>query len=302
MATVSVPRLSPAARRNIEGYLFISPWLVGILAFTLIPFVFSFVLGFTEWKISEPPEFIGLQNYQRLFKDELFWKSLRVTTTFVVISVLLRVSIALFLASLIHRCHTSRRFFLAGFYLPVMFSGVVLAIVWGAMFSFDYGLINDLLRRIGIMGPRWLSNPTTALIAIITMSAWRIGGMTVIFLAGIEDIPTELHEAAEIDGANAFQRWLYVTIPMLTPIVLFNLVTSLIASFQVFAEVRVLTGGGPYNSTMVYMIYLYRQAFQYFNMGYGSALAWVMFLIVVLLTLGVLRSSKSWVYYGGVRI
>ena len=302
MANPIGSHLSITAKRNVEGYLFILPWLIGILAFTLIPFVFSFVLGFTKWLIGAPAEFVGLQNYQRLFKDEVFWHSLRVTITFVSLSVLLRVAIALCLATLVHSTASARRFFLGGFYLPVMFSGVVLAIVWGSMFSSDYGLINDLLRRIGVQGPRWLSTPGTALAAIIMMSAWRIGGMTVIFLAGLEDIPYELHEAAQIDGANTFQRWTAITIPMLTPIVLFNLVTSVIGSFQVFVEVRVLTNGGPANATLVYMLYLYRQGFEYFNLSYGSALAWVMFVLVVLLTLVLLRSSRSWVYYGGVRL
>lgn len=302
MSTRPAIRLSTAARHNIEGYLFISPWIVGILAFTFIPFVFSFVLGFSQWAISEPPQFVGLDNYVKLFQDEIFWKSLRITVEFVVLSVSLRVAIALILATLIHQTLFARRFFLAGFYLPVMFSGVVLGILWGMVFSYDYGLLNDLLRRAGIEGPRWLSQPVTALAAIIIMSAWRVGGMTVVFLAGIEDISPELHEAAQIDGANVLQRWLHVTLPMLTPVILFNLVTSMVASFQAFAEVRILTNGGPYNSTLVYMLYLYRQAFQYFNMGYGSALAWVMFLLVVLITLGVLRSSRTWVYYGGVRI
>ncbi len=302
MATTRSLHLGTAARRNIEGYLFISPWLIGILAFTLIPFVFSFVLGFARWEVGTPPEFVGLTNYQQLFADEVFWKSMRITTTFVILSVGLRVAIALTLATLIHQSSFARRFYLAGFYLPVMFSGVVLALVWGSMFSLDYGVINDVLRHMGITGPGWLTTPTWAMLAIVIMSAWRIGGMTVIFLAGIEDIPFELHEAAQIDGATPWQRWLRVTVPMLTPLVLFNLVTSLIASFQAFAEVQILTGGGPYNSTLVYMLYLYRQAFQYFNLGYASALAWVMFVLVVLLTLGLLRSSRSWVYYGGVRI
>ena len=302
MVTTRWFHLSPAARRNIEGYLFIAPWLIGVLGFTLLPFVFSFVLGFAQWQVSTPPVFVGLQNYVRLFQDEIFWKALRITVTFVVVSVTLRVAIALLLATLIHRCLVARRIFLAGFYLPVMFSGVILALVWGMMFSYDYGLINDVLRHVGVKGPNWLAGANTAMAAIILMSAWRIGGMTVIFLAGIEEIPYELHEAAQIDGASPLQRWLHVTIPMLTPILLFNLVTSLIASFQAFTEVRVLTNGGPYNSTLVYMLYLYRQAFQYFNLGYGSALAWVMFVLVVLLTMGLLRSSRSWVYYGGVRL
>ena len=294
--------LSRRARRNIEGYLFIGPWIIGFLAFMLVPFVFSLYLSFSEWTIAEPPRFVGLANFKQLAKAELFWKALRVTTVYVVLSVVLRVSIALTLATfLVQKVH-GRRFFLAGFYLPVMFSGVTLGVLWGWIFPTDYGLLNDLLRRIGIQGPRWLSSPALALVSIIMMSSWRVGGMTVIFLAGLEDIPYELYEAAQIDGANVLQRFRSITVPMLTPIVLFNLVTCMIGAFQVFGEVQVLTDGGPYNSTQVYMLYLYRQAFTFFHLGYGSALAWVLFVLIVLVTLALLRSSRNWVYYGGVRI
>lgn len=294
--------LSRRARRNIEGYLFIGPWIIGFLPFMLVPFVFSLYLSFSEWTIAEPPRFVGLANFERLAKAELFWKALRVTTVYVVLSVVLRVSIALTLATfLVQKVH-GRRFFLAGFYLPVMFSGVTLGVLWGWIFPTDYGLLNDLLRRIGIQGPRWLSSPALALVSIIMMSSWRVGGMTVIFLAGLEDIPYELYEAAQIDGANVLQRFRSITVPMLTPIVLFNLVTCMIGAFQVFGEVQVLTDGGPYNSTQVYMLYLYRQAFTFFHLGYGSALAWVLFVLIVLVTLALLRSSRNWVYYGGVRI
>jgi multiple sugar transport system permease protein len=294
-------RLSPRARRNIEGYLFISPWVIGFVAFILGPFIFSLFLSFSEWGIGAPPKFVGLANFEKMLNDELFWKSLGVTLTFVLVSVVFRVSIALGIASLLSKNVVGHRFFQAGFYLPVMFSGVILGVVWAWMFPSDYGLINDLLRRVGIPGPRWLSDPTLALISIIMMSMWRIGGMMVIFLAGLKDIPEELYEAADIDGANAWRKFYAITIPMLTPIVLFNLVMSMIQSFQVFGEVQVLTAGGPYNSTLVYMLYLYRQAFTYLHMGYGSALAWVLFVLIISATLLLLRSSRSWVYYGGVR-
>ena len=173
--------MTPRLRRNLEGYLFIAPWLIGFLAFILGPFVFSFVLALSEWSILEPPKFVGLGNFEKLLGEELFWKSLRVTTIFTVVSVLLRVSIALLLASLLNQGIRGHRFFQAGFYMPVMFSGVVLGVLWAWMFPFDYGLINDLLRRVGVTGPRWLSTPTLALTSIIIMSMWRVGGMMVIF-------------------------------------------------------------------------------------------------------------------------
>ena len=294
--------LTPQVRRNLEGYLFIGPWLIGFLAFILGPFVFSFVLSLSEWSILEPPKFVGLGNFEKLLGEELFWKSLRVTTIFTVISVVLRVSIALLLASLLNQGIRGHRFFQAGFYMPVMFSGVILGVLWAWMFPTDYGLLNDLLRRIGISGPRWLSTPPLALTSIIIMSMWRVGGMMVIFLAGLKDIPSELYEAAEIDGASGLGKFFAITIPMLTPIVLFNLVMSMIQSFQVFGEVQVLTDGGPYNSTLVYLLYLYRQAFTYLHMGYGSALAWVLFVLIVSVTLILLKTSGRWVYYSGVRV
>ena len=294
--------LTPHVRRNLEGYLFIGPWLIGFLAFILGPFVFSFVLSLSEWSILEPPKFIGLGNFEKLLGEELFWKSLRVTTIFTLVSVVLRVSIALLLASLLNQGIRGHRFFQAGFYMPVMFSGVILGVLWAWMFPTDYGLLNDLLRRIGITGPPWLSTPSLALSSIIIMSMWRVGGMMVIFLAGLKDIPSELYEAAEIDGASGLGKFFAITIPMLTPIVLFNLVMSMIQSFQVFGEVQVLTDGGPYNSTLVYLLYLYRQAFTYLHMGYGSALAWVLFVLIVTVTLILLKTSGRWVYYSGVRV
>ena len=294
--------LTPHVRRNLEGYLFIGPWLIGFLAFILGPFVFSFVLSLFEWSILEPPKFIGLGNFEKLLGEELFWKSLRVTTIFTLVSVVLRVSIALLLASLLNQGIRGHRFFQAGFYMPVMFSGVILGVLWAWMFPTDYGLLNDLLRRIGITGPPWLSTPPLALSSIIIMSMWRVGGMMVIFLAGLKDIPSELYEAAEIDGASGLGKFFAITIPMLTPIVLFNLVMSMIQSFQVFGEVQVLTDGGPYNSTLVYLLYLYRQAFTYLHMGYGSALAWVLFVLIVTVTLILLKTSGRWVYYSGVRV
>ena len=294
--------LTPHVRRNLEGYLFIGPWLIGFLAFILGPFVFSFVLSLSEWSILEPPKFIGLGNFEKLLGEELFWKSLRVTTIFTLVSVVLRVSIALLLASLLNQGIRGHRFFQAGFYMPVMFSGVILGVLWAWMFPTDYGLLNDLLRRIGITGPPWLSTPSLALSSLIIMSMWRVGGMMVIFLAGLKDIPSELYEAAEIDGASGLGKFFAITIPMLTPIVLFNLVMSMIQSFQVFGEVQVLTDGGPYNSTLVYLLYLYRQAFTYLHMGYGSALAWVLFVLIVTVTLILLKTSGRWVYYSGVRV
>ena len=227
---------TPQVRRNLEGYLFIGPWLIGFLAFILGPFAFSFVLALSEWSIL-PPKFVGLGNFEKLLGEDLFWKSLRVTTIFTgVRSYCDRSS-----ASLLNQGIRAHRLFQAGFYMPVMFSGVVLGVLWAWMFPFDYGLINDLLRRIGITGPRWLSTPPLALTSIIIMSMWRVGGMMVIFLAGLKDIPSELYEAAEIDGASGLSRFFAITIPMLTPIVLFNLVMSMIQSFQVFGEVALTT-------------------------------------------------------------
>ncbi len=288
-------------KKNLEGYLFISPWLIGFFLFIFGPILFSLFVSLSKWDIITPAQFIGFGNYAKTFKDELFWKSLRITFTFVLTSVPIRLLIALTFAMLLNQKLRGVTIFRTIFYLPVMLSGVILGILWAWIYSPDYGLLNSMLEIIGIKGPRWLSTPRLAMTSIIVMSLWRVGGMMVIFLAGLQDIPTQLYDAADIDGAGDWMKFTRITIPMLTPSIFFNFVMSLIGTFQIFGEVQVLTEGGPYDSTLVYMIHLYQQAFEFLKMGYGSALAWILFVIILAFTLLIFKSSSLWVFYGGLR-
>ncbi|NLJ24989.1 MAG: sugar ABC transporter permease [Firmicutes bacterium] len=291
--------MKPGFSRKIEGYLFISPWLIGFLFFVAGPMVYSLVLSFQKWSLMSEPKFIGLQNYAKLSGDPLMWLSLKNTVYYVFGSVPLRLFLALILAVLINQKIAGTNLYRAILYSPSLITGVALAVVWMWMFQPDYGLVNSLLSRIGISGPRWLGSTEWAMPALILMSLWTIGSQMVIFLAGLQDIPGQLYEAAALDGANAWQRFTTVTLPMLSPVILFNLIMNIIQSFQVFEHVYIMTGGGPANSTLVAVLYLYDNAFKFFKMGYASAFAWILFLIILVMTLVVLRTSQHWVHYQG---
>jgi multiple sugar transport system permease protein len=286
-------------RADIEGYLFISPWLIGMVLLHLGPMIASFVLSFAHYEILTPPRFIGLQNYRELFnEDPLFWTSLINTVYYTLGSVPVRMVLALGLAVMLNMKFAGTRFFRTVFYLPSVTSGVAVATVWLWMFEPTYGVINNALRWVGIQGPPWLGSLDWAMPSIIVMSFIYIGPMMVIFLAGLQGIPEHLYEAAEIDGASPFQRFLRITLPMLSPTIFFNMVMAFISSFQVFTNVYVMTRGGPANATTVYMLHLYDEAFRYIRMGYASALAWVLFAIILVITLIQFRAS-GWVYYEG---
>jgi multiple sugar transport system permease protein len=290
--------MSLAKRRAVTGYLFITPWIIGLLAFTMIPIIAVFVLSFTRFGVFDSPVWVGLDNYRRIFaEDRLFRLSLGNTAYYVFVSVPLHVSLGFLLAVLLNSKVFGVTFFRALFYVPSIVPQVagVLLFVW--LFQPQIGLLNYLLRLVGIPGPNWLGRPEWAKPAIIIMSLWGVGGGMIIYLAGLQSIPEHLYEAAEIDGANAWRRFWAVTVPMMTPTIFFNLVMGLINSFQVFTTAYVATGGGPVNSTLFYMLYLYRRSFQDFRMGYASSLAWILFIIVLALTAVVFRSSSSWVYY-----
>lgn len=297
------PRASRQARREaIAFYLCISPWIVGFLTFVLGPMVASFWISFTEWDLLSPARWIGLRNYQRMVtRDPLFWQSLKVTTMYTAAYVPTELIGSLSIALLMNQRVRGISVFRTIFYLPSVLSGVAFVVVWMWLLHPEAGLINASLRMIGIHGPRWLADPDWALWALWMMSLWGLGRAAVIYLAGLKNVPRELHEAAAIDGANAWQSFRHVTIPMLTPTIFFNLVLSVISTFQTFTSAFVATDGGPLDSTLFYVLYLYRQAFQYFKMGYASAMAWVLFAIVLILTWLIVRSAGSWVYYEGER-
>lgn len=290
-------RLSLRTRESIAGYLFIAPAVVGFIVFLAGPFLASLLISFTDYKLLVAPQWVGLDNYRALMVDPLFWQSLKVTFQYAIIALPLGLVLSLGLAVLLNQKVRGISFWRTIYYLPAVVSGVAVAVLWSWILNPEFGLLNLLLRYFGIRGPHWLSDTRTALPALIVISLWGVGGSMVIYLAGLQGIPTELYEAAELDGAGAWRRFISVTLPMLSPVIFFNLVLGVIGSFQFFTEPFIMTRGGPENSTLTYMLYLYRNAFNYFKMGYASALAWVFFALVLVLTLAVFRSSPMWVHY-----
>ena len=290
-------RVKREIKENIEGYLFVSPALLGVIIFSLGPMVVSLILSFMRYDIINPPHFIGFSNFKDLLRDPLFSKTLFNTMYYVGGVVPLRLLVALLASMLLNQKVKGVTFFRTAYYLPSISAGVAVSIVWTYILDPQYGLINSVLEHLGISGPPWLQSPTWAMPGLILMGTWSIGQPMVIFLAGLQGIPQHLYEAVSIDGGNWWHKFRYVTIPMLTPIIFFNMVMQIINTFQVFTSVYVMTNGGPMNSTMVYVFYLYQQAFQWLNMGYGSALAWVLFLIIFSLTLLQFKMSSLWVYH-----
>ena len=291
--------LSLRAREALDCYVFILPAIVGLLLFWLGPILFSFWLSFTRYDILTDPVWIGTQNYRDLWNDDLFWKSLRVTSVYSAISVPLVLAIGLFTATLLNHRFRGVTFFRSIYYLPTVMSGVAVAMLWRWIFNTDYGVLNLVLDKIGIQGPRWLADEDWALPALILTSLWTFGSSMLIFLAGLQGIPTDLYEAAELDGAGRWARFRTITFPLLSHVTFFNLVLGVIGALQVFTEAFVMFRGqgGPNNSTLLLSIYLYQNAFSYLKMGYASAIAWVMFAIVFVLTLLVFRSAPFWVHY-----
>jgi multiple sugar transport system permease protein len=286
-------------RQTIEGYLFISPWIIGFLLFTAGPAVASLVLSLHSWKLIRPPVFIAMRNYLTMFTDDaLFWQSLRVTLIYVGVAVPSQIAFALFLAILLNQKVRGIPVFRTVFYLPSVVSGVAIAVLWQWLYQPEIGLINDLLRRIGIEGPRWLVSRTWALPAIVGASLWTVGGTMIVFLAGLQDIPKHLYEAADLDGAGDLAKFRHVTLPMLSPVLFFNLVLGMIGAFRMFELPLVMTNrGGPLNATMFYALYVYLNAFNFLKMGYAAALAWVLFIIIMVVTFIQLRLARHWVYY-----
>lgn len=287
-------------REALEGYLWISPWVVGFLVFSLGPIIASFYLSFTEYKIAGSPKWIGLANYsEALFNDRLFWPSLGRTAYYTIATVVLGVILSLLAAMLLNQNLRGRAVFRALYYLPSLTPVVAMAILWTWLLQPQIGLVNYLLGQAGISGPGWLTSRTWAIPSLIMISLWSSigGGRMIIFLAGLQGVPKELHESAQIDGATAIHRFLHVTLPMISPVILFNLLLGIIGSFGVFTLAYVATEGGPNYATWFFMLHLYYNAFSYFQMGYASALAWIFFLIIFALTYLQIKLSNRWVYY-----
>ncbi len=288
-----------ARREAMMGLLLVSPWLLGFLIFTLGPMVASLWFSFCEYKVIQPPRWIGLGNYQRMFTDDLFYKSLSVTTRYTLVSVPLGILAALAVAVLLNQNVPGARVIRTIFYLPSVVSGVAVALVFSWIFNYRFGILNYVIGLFGIRGPDWLGRPQWALWAFILMSLWGIGGNMIILLAALQGVPVSLHEAAEIDGANSFVRFWTITMPMISPALLLVTIMSIIGSWQVFTSAYIMTGGGPAYATLFYLLYLYRNAFSWFEMGYASAMAWVLFVIILVCTLLTLRGSQSLVHYEG---
>jgi multiple sugar transport system permease protein len=285
------------------AYILIAPWIVGFIVFTLGPMIASLILSFTNYSVGQPLEWMGLDNFAKMFlRDYRFWLSLRVTITYALVSIPLGLILGLLLALLLNTKVSGIAFWRTLYYTPSVVSGVAVAVLWRYLFNPRYGVINWLLTLVGFKLenlPGWLSDPNWALPALIIMSVWGVGGGMIIYLAGLQGIPTALYEAAEIDGANKVQSFFNITLPLITPVLFYNLIIGIIGTFQYFTNAFVMTQGGPVERTLFYNLYLYQNAFQFRMMGYASAMAWFLFLVVLVLTMVVFRSSAAWVYYEG---
>ncbi|MDR1030519.1 MAG: sugar ABC transporter permease [Treponema sp.] len=298
-------------KEQISSYLFLVPWLLGFFVLTLYPMIYSFYLSFTEYTILQPPKWIGLRNLFVMFvgnaeypRDERFLNSLFVTLRFVFISVPLKLAFALVVAMLMNQKLRLIPFYRTIYYIPTLLGGsVAIAVLWRRLFAGD-GAINTLIRMLSggaINPPSWISNPTFAIYTLILLAVWQFGSPMIIFLAGLKQIPQEYYEAASVDGAGKVKQFFSITLPSLSPIIFFNLVMQMISAFQSFTQAYIISGGngGPVDSTMFYSLYLYLRGFAHSQMGYAAAMAWVLLLIIALLTALTFRGSNSLVSYGG---
>lgn len=281
------------------GLLFCSPWLLGLSVFLIYPLLAAFYYSLCDYSVLLPPVFVGLDNYRELFRDPLFWKSLSNTSFFAAGSVGLSALTALTLALLLNSRVRGLSFYRTVFFLPSLMPLVASSILWSTMYRGQGGVINALLAKVGIAGPAWLADPAWAKPAIVLMAVWGAGHAMVIFLAGLQDVPVSLYEASIIDGANWLERLVHVTLPMISPVIYFNLVMGIISGFQAFVQALIMTDatGSPEQSTLFYVLQLYNVGFQDLRMGYASAMAWVLFIIILLLTFAATRLSKRFVTY-----
>ncbi|MBO1510183.1 carbohydrate ABC transporter permease [Metabacillus bambusae] len=289
-----------AIKQNLGGYLFIGPFVIGFLAFTFIPILTSLYLSFTQYNMFSTPSWIGLENYKKMFTaDPRYWQSLKVTLIYVLAGVPLRLGFALLVAMILNTTSRAVGLYRSLFYLPSLIGGsVAVAIMWRNIFG-DEGIVNILLGLLGIPDVRWFGDPTAALWMLIFLSVWQFGSSMLIFLAGLKSIPMSYYEAASVDGANYWQKFTKITLPMLSPVILFNTIMQTIAAFMTFVPAFIISKGtgGPLDGTLLYSLYLFIQGFEFFNMGYASAMAWIMLIIVGILTAIIFFTSKYWVHY-----
>ena len=292
-------RLSTAlGKEKVAGYVFILPFIIGLLVFTVIPFFTSLYLAFTDYNVLTTPKWIGLDNFKRMFfEDKLFWKAFWVTFRFAFIQIPIKLLVSLGVALVLSRNTKAISIYRAAFYIPsLMGASVAVALTWQQLFSYK-GAINGLLGLLGIAPVKWLNNPNTALGVLIALGVWQFGSSMLIFLAAIKNVPTSYHEAAIVDGAGPVRRFFTIVLPMITPIFFFNLINQTIGAFQAFNSSYLITQGKPLNTTLYYGVHLYNRAFTYQEMGYGSAMAWFMLLVIAVFTAMIFRSSSAWVYY-----
>lgn len=278
-------------------WLFLSPWIIGFVLFTGGPIVASAVLSFTDYTVTSAPHFVGAGNYTTLFADSLFVQSLKVTAYYAFLSVSVGIVLSLAIALLLNQRLLFRGVFRTILYIPTVVSGVVVALLWQWILNPTFGIVNYILSLVGLPQPLWFQDEAWVIPAFVAMSVWALGGQMIIFLAALQGIPQELYDAASIDGAGTWARLRRITVPMISPAILFNVITSLIASFQVFTPAQVITQGGPNFASEFYVLYLFNNAFQYFKMGYASAQAWILFLIVFALTVATIWVSSRFVHY-----
>jgi multiple sugar transport system permease protein len=288
-------------KKNAVAYLFLLPWFIGLVALTIGPMVNSFYYSLTKFDVISPPQYVGLDNYKTMFTaDPRYFTSLKVTLIYVFTSIPLKLIFALLVASLMNRGLKGLGFYRTLYYLPTLLGGsVAISVLWRKIFG-GSGVVNKFLLLFDIHAPDWISNPDYALYSIVALSVWQFGSSMIIFLAGLKQIPMDYYEASQVDGASKIKQFFFITIPLLTPVIFFNLVIQLIGSFQAFTQSFIISGGlgGPMDSTLFYTLYLYMKGFAFYEMGYASAMAWVLLVIIGLFTAILFGSSKFWVYYG----
>ena len=292
-------------RESAAAYMYISPWIIGFFLFTLIPMAVSLYFSFTEYNIIDSPVWVGLKNYRDLIDDPSFWQSLKVTLSFALMALPASLAFGLFLAILLNQDIPFVKLWRTLYFLPSVLTGVAVVLLWVVIFNPQIGVINNALKLVGIKGPGWLHDPDWALFSLVIMSLWGVGQTMIIYLAGLQNVPTDMYDAAKVDGANMLRRFINITFPMMSPVIFYNLIIGLIATFQYFTQAYIASSsvgdevGGPVRSTLFYNIYLYQSGFKFFEMGYASALAWVLFVIILVLTVLVFKSSPMWVHYEG---
>jgi multiple sugar transport system permease protein len=286
--------------KNIKrGLFFISPWLIGFMVFTIYPFIASLIYSFSVYNGVTASKFVGLKNYIQLFQDPKFYTALYNTFYYAIIAVPLGIVLGVLVALLLNQPIKFLSFFRTAIYIPVIVPTVAVSILWIWLLNPEVGLINWLLSLFGIKGPGWLADPKWSKMALILMAQWGIGQSVLIYLSGLKNVPKELYESADIDGANGFTKFFHITLPMITPLILYNLIMGVIGSLQYFTQAYVMTNGGPMNSTLFYALYLFQNAFQFLSFGYASAMAWILFIIIAIIVYILLKTSARWVFYGG---